>query len=257
MTIRNAIQFQLTGRYALFTDPLTRLGGEKFSYPVPTYQALKGIVESIYWKPTIIWVIDAVRIMNMIQTESKSMRPIKYQGGNTLSYYTYLKDVRYQVQAHFIFNPYREDLAPDRNEHKHHHVAQRALERGGRRDIFLGTRECQGYVEPCTFGQGAGAYDDVPEVALGVMVHGINYPDETGQSTLATRLWRVTMRKGVIQFIPPEQCTIVHPFGAAEPKPFRLNDMQSVNALYTQYGLSLTEKGALCDDMGYPSIRDI
>ncbi len=33
------------------------------------------------------------------------------------------------------------------------------IERGGRRDIFLGTRECQGYVEPCVFGEGEGAYD--------------------------------------------------------------------------------------------------
>lgn len=47
---------------ALFTDPLTKVGGEKFSYPVPTYQALKGITESIYWKPTLIWVIDRCRV---------------------------------------------------------------------------------------------------------------------------------------------------------------------------------------------------
>ena len=26
---------------ALFTDPITRMGGEKASYSVPTYQALK------------------------------------------------------------------------------------------------------------------------------------------------------------------------------------------------------------------------
>jgi CRISPR-associated protein Cas5d len=31
------------GRYALFTDPLTSIGGEEFSYQVPTYDALKGI----------------------------------------------------------------------------------------------------------------------------------------------------------------------------------------------------------------------
>ena len=55
---------QVYGRYALFSDPITRVGGEKFSYPVPTYQALKGIYESCYWKPTFTWVIDELRVMN-------------------------------------------------------------------------------------------------------------------------------------------------------------------------------------------------
>ncbi|MGO4119210.1 CRISPR-associated protein Cas5, partial [Rhizobium ruizarguesonis] len=35
--MRNAIEFEVFGSYALFTDPLTRLGGEKLSYQVPTY----------------------------------------------------------------------------------------------------------------------------------------------------------------------------------------------------------------------------
>jgi len=51
---RNSIEFKLSGRYALFTDPLTWVGGEKFSYQVPTYEALKGIFKSIYWKPTLV-----------------------------------------------------------------------------------------------------------------------------------------------------------------------------------------------------------
>ena len=52
--MRNEIQFKVYGRMALFTDPITKLGGEKSSYSIPTYQALKGITESIYWKPTIV-----------------------------------------------------------------------------------------------------------------------------------------------------------------------------------------------------------
>ena len=133
---RNSIEFEVYGKYALFSDPITRVGGEKFSYQAPTYQALKGIVESIYWKPTIIWVIDAVRIMNKIQTEGKGIRPIKLSGGNDLAYYTYLKDVKYQVLAHFEWNENRKNLEQDRNEHKHHNIAKRMVEKGGRRDIF-------------------------------------------------------------------------------------------------------------------------
>lgn len=52
MEHKNSIEFKVYGRYALFTDPLTKTGGEKYTYQIPTYQALKGICESIYWKPT-------------------------------------------------------------------------------------------------------------------------------------------------------------------------------------------------------------
>lgn len=78
--MKNEIQFEVFGDYALFTDPLTKIGGEKLSYSVPTYQALKGIVESIYWKPTIIFTIDKLRVMKPIQMESKGVRPIEYGG---------------------------------------------------------------------------------------------------------------------------------------------------------------------------------
>src|SRR5690554_5858740 len=105
----NVIQFKVFGRYALFTDPLTKVGGEKFSYQIPTYEALKGIVSSVYWKPTITWIIDKVRIMKPIQTESKGVKPLNYGGGNELSIYTYLRDVEYQVQARFIWNQNRFD----------------------------------------------------------------------------------------------------------------------------------------------------
>ena len=144
MKRKNLIEFKVYGRYALFTDPLTRIGGEKFTYQVPTYQALKGITESVYWKPTLQWFIDDVRIINRIQTQSQGIRPIKYTGGNDLSIYTYLKDVEYQVRAHFEWNENRKDLERDRNENKHYIVAKRMLSRGGRRDIFLGTRESRG-----------------------------------------------------------------------------------------------------------------
>ena len=91
MQYENSISMQVYGRYALFSDPITRVGGEKFSYPVPTYQALKGIYESCYWKPTFTWVIDELRVMNPIERQSKGIRPIMYNNGkNDLSIYTYL-----------------------------------------------------------------------------------------------------------------------------------------------------------------------
>lgn len=208
MRKNNVIQFKVYGRYALFTDPVTRVGGEKFSYQIPTYEALKGIVSSVYWKPTITWIIDKVRIMKPIQTEGKGVKPLNYGGGNDLSIYTYLREVEYQVQARFIWNLNREDLVQDRNENKHYFMAKRMLERGGRRDVFLGVRECQAYVEPCEFGSGKGFYDDYPELNFGLMFHGFEYPSETGEDKLYARFWTPRMVNGVVDFIRPEDCTV-------------------------------------------------
>lgn len=222
----NRIEFEVRGDYALFSDPITRVGGEKFSYQIPTYEALKGIVQSIYWKPTLIWIVDAVRVMNPIQTEAKGVRPIGYGGGNDLSYYTYLKDVRYQVRAHFIWNENRPELEEDRNENKHHNIAKRMVARGGRRDIFLGTRECQGYVEPCDFdaGQEESAYGAIDELAFGFMYHGITYADEAileeDKGKMTVRFWRPVMKNGVIQFLKPEECTEKRSIREMEMKEF-------------------------------------
>jgi CRISPR-associated protein Cas5d len=206
----NIVEFKVTAKYALFSDPITRVGGEKFTYQIPTYQALKGILESVYWKPTFIWFIDAVRVMKPIQTQSSGIRPIEYTGGNTLSIYTYLKDVEYQIRAHFEWNENRPELSKDRNENKHHNVAKRMIERGGRRDIFLGTRECQGYVEPCVFGGGIGIYDDLEELSFGLMFHGFTYPDEAvseeEKEKVCARFWLPQMKKGTISFPRPEEC---------------------------------------------------
>ncbi|MFD1677659.1 type I-C CRISPR-associated protein Cas5c [Alicyclobacillus fodiniaquatilis] len=232
--MRNSIEFIVQGEYALFTDPLTKLGGEKLSYAVPTYQALKGIVESIYWKPSLIMVVDAVRIMKAIRMESKGIRPIEYGGGNTLANYTYLRDVEYKVRAHFEFNMNRPDMAHDRNEHKHHNILKRSLNAGGRRDIFLGARECQAYVEPCDFDEGKGFYKDYPEIPLGTMVHGFNYPDETGRNQLEVRLWNPVMKHGVIEFIRPEQCTLVRTIKEMQPKHFDATNVVSADELLAQ-----------------------
>lgn len=207
MKKQNIVIFKVFGRYALFTDPLTRVGGEKYSYQIPTYEALKGVLSSVYWKPTIVWFIDKVRVMKPIRTQTRSAKPVKYGGtGHDLSIYTYLTDVEYQVQAHFEWNYHREALVHDRNENKHYFVAKRMIERGGRRDVFLGTRECQAYVEPCAFGEDAGFYDDYGELSFGMMFHGFSYPDELGKDELHARFWRPKMVNGVVEFIRPDEC---------------------------------------------------
>lgn len=218
---RNSIEFKVWGRFALFTDPLTKIGGEKCSYHIPTYEAIKGITKSIYWKPTFIWVIDEVRVMKRIRTQTKGTKPLMFSGGNDLAIYTFLADVEYQVRAHFEWNLHRPGLAEDRNESKHHIIARRMVERGGRQDIFLGTRDCQGYAEPCEFGAGDGVYDNDPELAYGLMFHGFDYPDETGENKFQARFWRPKMVNGVIRFDHPKQCDIRKFIREMYPKQFQ------------------------------------
>ena len=208
--MKNDISFTVYGRYALFSDPVTRVGGEKCSYHIPTYEALKGIAKSIYWKPTFIWIIEKVRVLRPFRTQTKGVKPIRpTTGGNDLSIYTYLADVAYQVRARFVWNEHRPELERDRIDGKHYEIAKRMLARGGRQDIFLGTRDCQGYAEPCVFGEEPGAYDDLEELAFGLMFHGFDYPDETGEKRFGARFWKPVMRRGVIEFPAPDDPSLL------------------------------------------------
>ena len=225
----NVVEFEVFGDYGLFSDPIMRPGGEKCTYHIPTYEALKGILSSVYWKPTFIWYIDEVRIMNRIQTEVKGIRSVKFKDNKAdLSYYTYLKKCRYQVRAHFEWNDNRPELAKDRNENKHHEIAKRMIAKGGRRDIFLGTRECQAYVIPCVYGEEKGAYDldtnEIQNISFGTMYHGITYPDESysedTKNKMTVRFWNPVMTNGVIKFLRPEECPYQKPIKEMDIKPF-------------------------------------
>lgn len=231
----NDISFRLWGRYALFTDPVTKTGGEKCSYHVPTYEAIKGVLKSIYWKPTIIWYVDKLRVINPIRTQTKGTKPLVWGGGNSLAIYTFLHEVEYQVQAHFEWNEFRPELKRDRIDGKHFNIARRMLEKGGRQDIFLGTRDCQGYVEPCRFGEGDGAYDGIDELSFALMFHSFDYPDENGKNELYTRFWQAVMKKGVLYFPRPDACDKKRFVRKMVPKSFGLKE----NVLPVEYEESL------------------
>lgn len=241
----NEITFTVKSKYALFTDPLNHVSGEKYSNPIPTYEALKGILKSIYFKPTFNWFIDEVRVMNPIQYTTQGIRPIKYHGGNTLSYYTYLVNVEYQVKAHFEWNLHHDELKQDRDENKHYLIAKRMLERGGRRDIFLGSKECQGDVEPCVFGKGKGYYDEQEIYPFGMNVHGFIYPDEyvreDEKEKLIATFWTPIMKNGIIKFIRPEECEIRRVVGKGTIKRFlKGNNFEGID----------NEEGGVIIDLG-------
>jgi len=60
----NILSFVVRGRYALFTDPYSKTGGDKTSYPVPTYEALKGVSYVVSTFPNA-WVKRSVLPLQM------------------------------------------------------------------------------------------------------------------------------------------------------------------------------------------------
>ena len=79
-------------------------------------------------------------------------------------------------------------------------------------------------MEPCVFGEGSGAYDALPEMAFGLMYHGITYADEASSPETAGKMtanfWNAVMQKGVLTFPRPEGCPLHKPLGDMPVKPF-------------------------------------
>lgn len=59
------IKLQISGDFACFTRPEMKV--ERVSYDVITPSAARGILEAIYWKPQIRWVIDRIHVLKPIR----------------------------------------------------------------------------------------------------------------------------------------------------------------------------------------------
>lgn len=229
------------GDYALFTDPMTKGGGEKFTYQVPTYQSMKGIVEACYWKPSLYYVIDSVKIIKPIKTETKGILSPMKNGTKDLNYYTYLRDVEYLIKYHFRWNDNRPDLSYDWNEKKHEQILLRSMERGGRRDVFLGTRECLGYMERIRKKdfESAKSYYNGETISLGIMFHSFTYPDEAydkeTKGRLTSNFYPTIMTNGKIDFVEPWECEIKHDLGNYSIKEFDSTNFTSAEELLNDY----------------------
>jgi len=154
------ITIRVRGRYALFTRPEMKV--ERVSYDVITPSAARGIIEAVYWKPAIRWVIDRIHVMSEIQftnirrnevSEKISEREARRRmEGLQEPFYLaatearqqrasmVLKDVDYIIEAHFELVP--EKAGAEDTVEKHYNMALRRLRKG---QYFsppcLGTRE--------------------------------------------------------------------------------------------------------------------
>jgi len=62
------VKLKVWGEYACFTRPEMKV--ERVSYDVMTPSAARGILEAIYWKPAIIWVIDRIHVLKQIRFDN-------------------------------------------------------------------------------------------------------------------------------------------------------------------------------------------
>lgn len=193
------------GDRALFTNPATFVSGDKVSYPIPTVQALTGMLGRVYWHPPMEWKIKSLRVMNLIQTVAEVQKYRDPDCNTTTAYLgnvLYLKDVDYEVECYFEINEMMAKAMPrpDTNVQKHEHIFEKKLERGPARLLFLGTAECPGFAARARKRR-KGAYDSVASVDFGVMYQRSLYPNmHKGCDQQYRELWKTVMKNGIVSY---------------------------------------------------------
>src|SRR5690554_4815849 len=74
------IRIKVWGDYACFTRPEMKV--ERVSYDVITPSAARGILESIYWKPQIRWIINRITVINPIRFTNIRRNEISKKASN-------------------------------------------------------------------------------------------------------------------------------------------------------------------------------
>jgi len=207
------ITIRVSGKYALFTRPEMKV--ERVSYDVITPSAARGILEAVYWKPAIRWVIDKIHVLNEIKftnirrnevSEKVPTREVERRiRGSTESFFIdavsnrqqraalVLKDVDYAIESHFVIVP--ENAGPEDDEKKHYNIALRRLRNGQYFHApYLGTREFSARVEliedrNIPNSPLAGAQD------LGWMLYDLNFSDP---DDIRPNFFKAQMMDGVI-----------------------------------------------------------
>lgn len=158
------IKLQVWGEYASFNRPEMKV--ERVSYDVITPSAARGILEAIYWKPEMRWVVDKLHVLNPIRfthirrneidckISTKNITSALKNGVGDLGIAVedhrqqrsamILKDVRYGIEAHVeVVRPELKDGKPiDAPEAKHlRQFKDRAQKGACFHHAYLGTRE--------------------------------------------------------------------------------------------------------------------
>lgn len=129
------IKLRVWGEYACFTRPEMKV--ERVSYDVMTPSAARGILEALYWKPAIRWVVDRIHVMKPIRFENIRRNEVKKKASRNRVLYSseeraqraalLLKDVEYIIEAHFVMTDKR---GPEDSPEKHYNITLRRARQG-------------------------------------------------------------------------------------------------------------------------------
>lgn len=159
------ITIRARGPYALFTRPEMKV--ERVSYDVITPSAARGIIEAVYWKPAIKWVIDKIHVLrefeftnirrNEVSEKASTDNALQVMKGGQKPLYIsavdnrqqrasmVLRDVDYVIEAHFEMT---DKAGEEDTEEKHYNIVVRRLRNGQHFHApCLGTREFPAQVE--------------------------------------------------------------------------------------------------------------
>lgn len=156
------IRFITYGPSACFSRPEFKI--ERVTYEVPTPNAIRGLIESIYWHPGITWHVDKIHVLNPIKFYTEMHNELDNQQRNT----TFLYDVRYAVEAHF-------DTKIDRPGKVLEKFNSRLRDGRQYRQPYFGLRECEAFLEPINGDIPKSVYDGSGEKDLSWMVYEIDY----------------------------------------------------------------------------------
>lgn len=154
------ITIRVEGRYALFTRPEMKV--ERVSYDVITPSAARGVIEAVYWKPAIRWVIDKIHVLreieftnirrNEVSDKASVDNALQVMKGADKPLYIaatearqqraamVLKDVDYVIEAHF--EKVEKEWGERDTEEGHYNIVLRRLRNGQHFHApCLGTRE--------------------------------------------------------------------------------------------------------------------
>jgi len=203
------VKLSVWGERACFTRPEMKV--ERMSYDVITPSAARGILEAIYWKPEIRWVIDKLHVLKTIRFESIRRNEVADKVSNLSAvkktpYYlvddsknraqraaTVLRDVAYVIEAHF--EPTGRGDTERYSAGKHLDSFNRRAKKG---QCFhtpcLGTREFVANFEllekECPNSIISGEKD------LGFMLYDLDFSDP---NNIKPKFFRATMNEGIIK----------------------------------------------------------
>lgn len=210
------ITLHVWGDLACFTRPEMKV--ERVSYDVITPSAARGVLEAIYWKPQIRWIIDRIHILkpirftslrrNEVAAKASARSAADAMNGNPDPIGIYvddrdqrqqrasilLRDVAYLIDAHFDVISGSDTPAKHISMFNRRAAAGQCFQRP-----YLGCREFDAHFELVA---------DTPPVSqlagtpagnrdLGFMLHDIDFAD-----AMTPRFYRAELRDGVI-VIPP------------------------------------------------------